>query len=258
MGMIQLPQLQESLLLANDRLVDRARRRARRFRLGLMTSAAVVSVGGAAVAGTALWGPVLGFEDGNRPTASSTPAPAPQQALLGVLRRDPTTADRGANPRDVLTKLSKQYVGVRVSDVRLLRDSPDGSALVLVPVAETRREGATPQPVQQDGLCVFAREAFRSENEACFSTDELRRGAATGGIGRLVWALVPDGVARVVVHVRTGDGTTVIDAAKNAFTFDATKIDPAHPDVIWLDGEGREVTPHGGARMRLFVDASGG
>ena len=28
--MIQLPQLQESLLLANDRLVDRARRRARR------------------------------------------------------------------------------------------------------------------------------------------------------------------------------------------------------------------------------------
>ncbi len=256
--MIQLPQLQESLLLANDRLVDRARRRARRFRLGLMTSAAVVSVGGAAVAGTALWGPVLGFEDGNRPTATSSPVPATQQALLGVLRRDQTNADRGAVPREALTRLSKQYVGVRVADVRLLRETASGAALVLIPVAETRREGATPQPTQRDGLCVLARETARSEAEACFGTEDVRRGAATGAIGRLAWGLVPDGVARVVVHVRGGDGTSVLDVADNAFTADAATVDPARPDVIWLDGDGRAVTPEGGERMRLPVDASGG
>lgn len=253
--MIQLPQLQESLLLANDRLVDRARRRARRFRLGLMTSAAVVSVGGAAVAGTALWGPVLGFEDGNRPSVSSTPAPSSQLAVLGVLRRDQTAADRGPVAREALATLSRQYVGVRVGSVRLLHESPDGAALVLVPVAELRPViggGAS----GRDDVCIYTRRAATNAGTRCFTTDEVRGGRAIGTVGPLAWGVVPDGVARVVVHTRGGDGTTVRPVASNAFTADAAGLDPARPDVIWLDPEGRMVAPEGDERMRLVVPAT--
>lgn len=249
--MIQLPQLQESLLLANDRLVDRARRRARRFRLGLMTSAAVVSVGGAAVAGTALWGPVLGFEDGNRPSASSTPAPPSQQAVLGVLRQDQAPADRGAIPREALASLSRQYAGIRVAGVRLLRAAPDG-ALVLVPVADLRPTTAG-APAGPDTVCIYARVSPATKAASCFGTGQVRRGQAVGGIATFVWGLVPDGVTRVVVHTR-GGGTTVAAVDRNAFTVDSGTLDPGRPEVYWLDPEGRAVTPEGGDRMRLPLD----
>ncbi|MDO9409748.1 hypothetical protein [Patulibacter sp.] len=249
--MIQLPQLQESLLLANDRLVDRARRRARRFRLGLMTSAAVVSVGGAAVAGTALWGPVLGFEDGNRPSASSTPVPSAQAATLGVLGRDQTVADRGPLAREALASVSRQYAGVRLAGIRVLPGWTAGSALVLVPVADLRA-AAPGSPAGQDQLCVHARVSASNSARSCFGTEDVRRGAATGSIGALAWGLVPNGVSRVVVHTRAG-GTVERDVDGNAFTVDASIVDPDTGLVDWLDAEGRAVTPEGGMPMRLPV-----
>lgn len=250
--MIQLPQLHESLLLANGRLVDRARRRARRFRLGLMTSAAVVSVGGAAVAGTALWGPVLGFEDGNRPSASSTPVPSAQAAVLGVLGADQTAADRGPVAREALALLTRQYVGIRVSGVRVLRASATGEALVLVPVAELAPV-APGARTGRDEVCVYARVRTGNAGGRCFATDDVRRGAATSTEGPMAWGLVPDGVARVVVHTR-GGGTVERDVERNAFTVDAAVVDPATGLVDWLDAEGRAVTPEGGAPMRLPVE----
>lgn len=253
--MIQLPQLQESLLLANDRLVERARRRARRFRLGLMTSAAVVSLGGAAVAGTALWGPVLGFEDGNRPTASSTPVPASQLAVLGVLRRDQTAADRGPVAREALALATKQYVGIRVASVRVLHDAPSGKALVLVPVANLQPVAAD-APSGVDDVCVVARTRPRDLAVQCFGTDEVRRGLAAATLGDLGWGLVPDGVARVAVRTRTG-GTTELPVASNAFTVDTGLVAPDRPEVEWLDDEGRTVVPEGGTPMRVYVPPAG-
>jgi hypothetical protein len=249
MGMIQLPQLQESLLIANERLVDRARRRARLFRTGLMTSAAVVSIGGAAAAGTALWGPVLGHEDGNRPTASATPVPTQQAALLGALRRDQAPADRGAAPREALGLAAKRYVGVRLDAVRLLHRDTRGSALVLVPVARlgSRQAGAT--GVTKDALCVYAQVPGDAGALSCFTSTDVREGAATGSLGDLTWGLVPDGVSRVVASGR-GGRELELRVAENAFTVPTSTVDPARPDVAWFDTGGATVTPPSGP-MRL-------
>lgn len=255
--MIQLPQLQESLLLANDRLVDRARRRARRFRLGLMTSAAVVSVGGAAVAGTALWGPVLGFEDGNRPTVSPTPAPAAQQAVLGVLARDQTPADRGAVAREALATLSREYVGIRTASVRVLLQEAAGPALVLVPVARLEAVAPGTPPAAVDAACLYARAAPRSSAVSCFGTGEVAAGRATGSVDDLVWGVVPDGVAAVAVSTRAG-GTETRPVTANAFSFRTGAVDPDRRTVQWLDAQGGEVTPTGGAPMTLEFDATAG
>jgi hypothetical protein len=255
MGMIQLPQLQESLLIANERLVDRARRRARLFRTGLMTSAAVVSIGGAAAAGTALWGPVLGHEDGNRPTASATPVPTPQAALLGALRRGQTTADRGAASREALATVAKRYVGVRLDGVRLLHADGSGTALVLIPVARLGSRAAQPPGTTKDALCVSAQLPREESALSCFSTAEVGGGDATGSLGPLTWGVVPDGVARVVAHASSGRDIE-LSVSDNAFVVPTAQIDPDDRSVSWFDGTGAAVEVPGGA-MQLAAPKTG-
>lgn len=246
--MIQLPQLQESLLIANERLVDRARRRARLFRTGLMTSAAVVSIGGAAAAGTALWG-TLGYEDGNRPTASATPVPAGQSAVLSVLRRAQTQDDRGPAARQALATAAKRYAGIRLDEVRLLHRDATGGALVLVPTVRVGGRAGTSAPATKDALCVSAQVTGEDAALSCFTTAEVRRGAGSGSLGVLSWGLVPDGVARVVLHGRTGEDVR-IPVTDNAFTVPTDDVDPDDLVVAWYDRTGAVVTPPGGP-MRL-------
>lgn len=248
--MIQLPQLHESLLLANERLVDRARRRARLFRTGMLSSVAAVSIGGAAVAGQALWGPVLGREDGNRPTASGTPVPAEQRDLLGVLRRDQTAADRGATAREALAAATRRYRGVRLADVRLLRaGSGSVPSLLLVPVADL-------EPVAgagaggKDALCVVSSTGGEEAGVQCHSVADLEAGRVTGGVGGQVWGVVPDAVSTVVVADRSGrDRTIAVEG--NAFTLQASTVPPGRAAVVWHGADGRTIAPVGGAPMTL-------
>lgn len=250
--MIQLPQLHESLLIANERLVDRARRRARLFRTGMISSVAALSIGGVAVAGQALWGPLLGREDGNRPIASQTPVPAEQRSLLGALRRDQTPADRGAAARDALTAATRRYRGIRLADVRLLASDSAGTTLLLVPVAgltaETRY-AARPD----DALCVAAGRDGVPVSATCFSLDDVRRGRATGGVGGDGWGIVPDGVDAVEVSV-DGGGTRRVPVADNAFTTAGPQVDAGRRDVTWIGDGGQPVVPEGGGRMVLGID----
>lgn len=250
--MIQLPQLHESLLIANERLVDRARRRARLFRTGMLSSVAALSIGGVAVAGQALWGPILGHEDGNRPTASQTPVPAEQRALLGVLQREQTAADRGPAARGALAAATRRYRGIRVADVRVLRGDATDVTLVLVPVAgltaETRY-AARPD----DALCVASGLDGRPESSTCFSADDVRRGRATGSAGSAgteAWGIVPDSVAAVAVPTPDG-GSRRVAVADNAFRIDAAQADPERLDVTWIGTDGATVRPEGGRPMTL-------
>lgn len=248
--MIQLPQLHESLLIANERLVDRARRRARLFRTGMLSSMAAVSIGGAAVAGQALWGPVLGREDGNRPTASQTPVPAEQRGTLGALRRDQTAADRGAAARLALAAATRQYRGVRLADVRLLRDGGRDSSLVLVPVA-----GLDPVAGSSAGgsdvLCVAVTDRGEAAAARCYTDTDVRAGRVTGAIGDELWGVVPDDVASVVVpEGRSGGRTVRVD--QNAFTVRASSVPQDRQTVTWRRDDGTEVIPEGGAPMLLF------
>ncbi|MEV4421077.1 hypothetical protein AB0L40_14005 [Patulibacter sp. NPDC049589] len=251
--MIQLPQLQESLLIANERLVDRARRRARLFRTGLVTSAAVVSIGGAAVAGIAIWSPQLGHEDGNRPSLGGTPVPADQRAALGVLRREQVAADRSAVAQRALVSFTRQYQGIRPDAVRVVHriGATDGIALVSVADLE-QRAGDARTPAARDALCAYTATGADAQNAACFSLADVRQGRATQRLGDLSWGLVPDGVASVVVHRRDGSPSR-IPVASNVFTTDGTTIDPARPEVEWLGADGAAIEPAGGARMTLPV-----
>jgi hypothetical protein len=258
MGMIQLPQLQESLLIANDRLVDRARRRARLFRMGMLSSAAVISVGGAAVAGQELWGPVLGSEDGNRPSASSTPVPAGQAALIGALRREQTPIDRGAVARRALASATSRYVGVRLDAVRVVLRTAGGGGIAVIPVADLRPANGRVGP-GDDVLCVSTVLGGGAGELAvnCFGTDDVRAGRATGALGSLVWGLVPDGVRRVTVPGSDGRPLEVL-VRDNVFSLPAAQVGGPEPAVTWLDDADRTVVPDGGAPMLLRLAPSGG
>ena len=59
--------------------------------------------------------------------------------------------------------------------------------------------------------------------------------------------------SHALVAASRGGGTVERDVAGNAFTVDASIVDPDTGLVDWLDAEGRAVTPDGGAPMRLPV-----
>ncbi|WP_157260531.1 hypothetical protein [Patulibacter minatonensis] len=250
--MIQLPQLQESLLIANERLVDRARRRARLFRTGLMTSAAVVSVGGVAAAGIALWDPPLGHEDGNRPSLSSTPVPAEQRAVLGVLRREQTAADRTAVARRALTVLTRPYQGIRLDALRVVVQGPGDDGIVLASVADLQPRTVVPATAAKDALCVYLATGPDSSTK-CFGLTDVRRGTATGRTGDLVWVLLPDGVARVVVH-EPGGADREVPVTSNVLALDAGEVDPRASDLRWLAQDGSDVTPNGALPLLVFPE----
>ncbi|MGX6448567.1 hypothetical protein ACVU7I_10945 [Patulibacter sp. S7RM1-6] len=234
--MIQLPQLQESLLLANDRLVARAQRRARRLRLGLFTSVAVMGVSGAAVGAGALWGPILGHEDGNRPTPSATPVPQAQAARLSVLRRPQTNADRGAVAQAALRDADRRYRGVRTGAVRTLTSGGPAS-LVLVPVADQRAPttaaGRLGQPTTRDALCLYIRMSASARTSKCFSGADVERGTVVVGANDTTAGLVPDGVDAVRVPLRAG-GTRDVPVRENAFVTTTGDIDPTTPRGTWI------------------------
>ena len=240
--MIQLPQLQESLLLANDRLVERAQRRAKRFRLGLFTSVAVVGASGVAVGAGALWGPVLGHEDGNRPTPSATPAPSAQAELLSVLRRPQTNADRGPAAQAALRSADRRYGGLRTSTVRLVGSGPQASSFVLVSVErlEPRADEASAAgaAAQSDALCLYVVRGTTPEGSRCVSVAGLEQGLATASVGRAAVGVVPDGVSVVRVRLRAG-GTRDVAVRDNAFTLDPSAVSPTAPFAQWIGTDGK-------------------
>jgi hypothetical protein len=237
--MIQLPQLQEALLVASDVMVARSRRRAQRFRLGLMTTAAVATVGGGAVASQGLWGPVVGLDAERAPSVSRAPAPRSQQALLGVLRRSQTAADRSASSQHALRVVSARYRDVRVSDVRRLGPAGTGSSVVLVPVGTVRsRSDEAPQRAAagDDALCLFVVDAADAAASSCFSEDDVRDGTAWKIAAERVSGVVPDGVASVRVAVPRR-GTFDVPVQGNAYAIPLGRVAPG-ATIAWRHADG--------------------
>lgn len=242
-----LPQLQEALVVASDQMVARRRRRTQRFRLGLMTSAAVVTLGGGAVASQTLWAPLLGWEDGNRPSVSHEPAPAAQADRLGVLRREQTAADRGPAARTALTSMSRRYVGVRVSAVRVIADGR-GASSVLVPV--TTAKGTTAgvaaksrlaAQTRDDALClhVVYDDAAAGGALRCFTTADLAQGGAMVLSGETIRGVTPDGVARVRFSGARGVLRDV-PVRDNLFVTSFADVEGA-TRLSWVAADGRPV-----------------
>lgn len=251
-----LPQLQEALVVASDQMVARQRRRTQRFRLGLMTSAAVVTLGGGAVASQSLWAPLLGWEDGNRPTATDEPAPAEQRAVLGVLRRDQVAADRSGTSQAALRLLVRRYEGVRVADVRVLTPADGGTPTVLVPVAKVGDRPVVPDRPVAQALCVHTGPGPAADpsvplmsSRQCFTTTTVRQSRAVFTFDVGLRGLVPDGVARVRFE---GPGHRPYEAVVRDNLFVASLDVVSQGDrLTWLDARGALVPFADGATGRV-------
>jgi hypothetical protein len=229
-----------------------ARRRPSR-RLALVGVLGVL-VTGTAVAATAPWSPQLGDDHRGHPRSATTPVPAEQRALLQVLRRPQTDADRSAPVRAVLRKLiDRENVGVRTDGVRLLaRDRRLTAVLVPVERAGTHDPGY-PDATVPDALCVVTMSPDGSGGQTCRSTADVRAGRArTVGYG-----LVPDGVARIRLTTKTGElidvpvtnnfyvlpiGSGTLSSRDPNFAVELRRMQsllgrPIH----WLDAAGRRV-----------------
>lgn len=191
--MTVLPELADDLERAADRLAARRRPAHRRATVIAGVVAGTVAAGGLAAAATNLWSPQIG--DGSGPSQLSRDAPpADQLAALGVLRREQTEADRGAESAYTL-----RYFGgmgdIRVGYVRLLGTQAGGAGFVLVPTeriaASSRPTGLQEEFERRDGrpapprdrLCLFARDPVDGGGMSCFSLQQVRDGEAVLGIG---------------------------------------------------------------------------
>lgn len=242
-----------------------ARRRTRRI---LGVAAGGILIAGTAVAATSPWHPQLGGSDRGEPASrSARPVPSAFTDRLAILRRPQSDIDRSASVQRALGLLDRDIAGgVYVDGIRHLRDRKDGT-VVLVPM---RRYGPKNHPgvaPQRNGLCVYfvstrPTKPGSAGGASCGTVAELER----RGIGSITTGLVPDGVDRVRVTLKTGR-TLTADVIDNYYElpfaipevpFPADgKITPAlraaqrHQIRItrqiigrpktWLDGDGRPI-----------------
>ena len=217
------------------------RRRRVRMRRRLIIVLLLLLAAGTAVAATGIWRPILGNTHYRPlPTISGAPPPAAQLAILGVLRRPQTAADRGA-----ATLRQLQYAtgtGVRTDYIRLLRRLPGGGAAVLEPVARLPAPPGPPVPAsvlpRVNALCVIYSAPAGSAARACFSTRQVLDGLATASAGNQYFGLVPDGVTSVTLHT-SGGGSAAAPVTGNFFV---VTIPPGgFPDELDWSAAGRRV-----------------
>jgi hypothetical protein len=182
-------------------------------RTGLLAVGALVATG-SAVAATTGWQPILGDDHRGHPQAAHASVPTDQIAALGVLRRAQNEGDRSAGVEAILRYLSRHEInGVHTDAIRVLRRRADGLT-ILVP-AERVGDKRIPASVHHHVLCVLTGVTITPSvtgvlggvGQVCGDLRALR----TTGIGAsgshtdhgwVTGALVPDGVARVVLRMR--------------------------------------------------------
>jgi hypothetical protein len=152
-----------------------------------------------AIAATELWQPILGRPSlHNAPTSTSTTTPEDTElAVLGVLRRSQSNADRGPAVAALLGNLSSEQAGVRPESVRLL-DGTSGQEAALVSVASID-DGAAGVPAHVEELCLLF-----GQGSTCGDLEQLLTGRLFATAGPRQLGLVPDGVAQVVLHYANG------------------------------------------------------
>ncbi|MDA0182089.1 hypothetical protein OJ997_17420 [Solirubrobacter phytolaccae] len=245
---MSLDTLQQRLVQASRELSRARRRRARRR--GAVCAALVVLVTPPALAATGVWQPTLGDGEGPAPAISADAPPPDQLALLGVLRREQTEADRGVATRYALKFVdSPGLKGVRTDSIRLLAQSKEDRGVVLVPVEryEHRLPGEIPEELRKrvertidDALCIYHLDSVDGAGVACYSSADVKEGRAWGMLGhRSLW-IVPDGVASV--RTEYGDRDPVVAAVRdNAAIFTAPEGRVDERRTVWLDADGRSV-----------------
>ncbi|MCW2983717.1 MAG: hypothetical protein JWR63_1287 [Conexibacter sp.] len=247
-------------------------------RAGLLALGAVIASGTAVAATTTGWHPQLGSPDRqDRPRAAAAAVPAEQLAMLAVLRRPQTDADRGRLVRMALRRLDRSLVnGVHVDAIRVI-DQGSQSATILVPAERTGSyEPRYRKRATRDVLCLHTiaympatkiprpgRPTIRfrgsyGRGSTCGTTATLRTTGIRAGTGesRVITGpvdydhgplthyatLVPDGVAKVTVNLRHGR-TLTVPVRHNVYRFAVPGIQ-SQLGTVWYDAAGRRLNHH--------------
>jgi hypothetical protein len=191
-------------------------------------------VTGTAIAASGLWRPILGEPRfGPGPTITAAAPPPTQLAILGVLRRPQTPADRSARTLALLQYMSGAASGVRTNYIRLLSDSTGLGPAILVPVARIDQAPSDVPPAvlaelpQSDALCLLVGDrGGEGAGKRCFTTDDMLEGRGTLSLGDDLFGLVPDTVTRVTV---TFSGGAIRTVAPTDNLFETTQAGGAIP-----------------------------
>ncbi len=247
----QLAEAERTLLAP---AMPRPRRRWRTRKIFAIALASVV-VAVPALAITKPWEPILGHPEHNNAPVGILPgnAPSEQLAVLGVLRRAQDAKDRGPVARALLRDMSEEQHGVRTGTVRLL-ESADGHTAILASVEKAVEPGSGAVE-GHNVLCLVV-----VGGGTCGGTEDLL-GQAHSHLGLIslagdhVYGLVPDGVARVVLHYPGGQ-TLSGEVRENFYWINGApsterSIHGAPPlslpqtprSIEWIDTEGTTIGP---------------
>jgi hypothetical protein len=176
--------------------------------------------------------------------------------MFGVLRREQTSRDRGDATRSALRFLSSSTEGVRTDYIRLVAAGSSNPGAVLVPVTRYSLDPSGVPPEvrarleKRDALCLFHPDSAGDGGaKACFTTDEVTRGLATGSLGLHFYGLVPDGVTRVTVRYRDGSSTTapVLDNFSEVLATEEpgapSQIAARPATIAWENDAGEQIGP---------------
>ena len=212
--------------------------RRRGLAAALAALVAAVPVAGAAVSG---WDP---FDDPGAnprfaaPSLSRAAVSPDLVAMLGVLRRPQTDADRApATSRAAGGFRLPGYVGAHLDGIRLV-DPARGVVLVpfdRIPVPTDAQGRPLPEfdpSTYTNAVCLFIPTSDGFAADSCHTAGKIRLGRALGSSGGVVDGLVPDGVARV--RLVRGDRAVEAPVADNFFSVDA----PAPTSVDWIGPDG--------------------
>lgn len=243
-----LDDLQARLVDASRELSRARRRRARRR--GALCAALVVLATPPALAATGVWRPALGDGEGPAPQVSADAPPRGQLAMLGVLRREQTEADRGVATRYALKFVdSPGITGVRTDSIRLLAQSAQDRGVVLVPVEryERRLPADVPDELRKrvertidNALCLYQLDSVDGAGAACFSDADVQEGRAWMMLGHRALWIVPDGVAAVRTEY-AGLQPITTAARDNAAVFSAPDGRVEAQRTTFLDKDGKPV-----------------
>jgi hypothetical protein len=203
-----------------------------RSRRVAIAALAVLSASGTAIAATGVWRPILGDPSlGSPPTITADAPPPAQLAILGVLRRAQTAADRSRSARE-LEYIGNTVSGVRTTYIRLLSDDTGLGPAILVPVAALRQIGAPPAVAAHlphtDALCLVIGDTAGAAKR-CFSTSDVVTGQATLSLASDLFGIVPDDVRGVTV---TFGGGATSSATPTSNFFEVTMPSGAIPRTM--------------------------
>lgn len=260
--MTLMPEIHDALARAVATRPVRRRRRPSR-RAGLLAVGALV-VSGSAVAASGGWRPILGDDDRGHPQPARRTVPAAQVAALSVLRRAQTGRDRGPEVQAILRLLPRTAInGVHTDAIRLLRQREDG-VTILVPAERVGSRQISPTSIRRDVLCVLTGVTTTQTATVEDPTGRMRTIRAPGGAGQIcgdlrqlrttgigasgtrtdkgfiTGALVPDGVASVIIRLRN-DRHRTAKVHDNYYEINTgNELAPAW-GVRWLDTQGKTI-----------------